>query len=113
MNIQYITDEKGVKTHVMMPLDEFESLIDNRDFDAAINDDGEVLSDELVTRLLNGDNKIKVWRNYRGLTQQQVADIAEISIPYLSMLESGKRAGNIDTLKKLADVLTVDMEDLV
>jgi ribosome-binding protein aMBF1 (putative translation factor) len=49
----------------------------------------ELIPAEVVDALLEGENPIRVWRQHRGLTQQQLADMAEISAPYLSQIESG------------------------
>ena len=52
-------------------------LQDIRDYDAvktAIEQGKEELvSGEVTFALLDGENPVKVWREYRGLTQQQLA----------------------------------------
>ena len=58
-------------------------------------------------------NPIKVWREYRELTQQKVAEEIGISIPFVSQLETGKRNASIDVMKKMALILNVDIDDLV
>jgi hypothetical protein len=62
-------------------------LQDIRDYDvikAAIErGEEELIPAEVVYAKLDGDNPIKVWREYRGLTQQQLARAAGISTPYL------------------------------
>ena len=110
--LQFITDDSGKTTHVVLPVEEYESLIEIREFDQAVASGGEIIPDELVTRLLGDESKLKVWRQYRKLTQQQLADRTKLSKEYISMLESGKRTGNIETLKKLAAALNLDLDDL-
>ena len=63
--------------------------------------------------ILDGENPIRVWREYRELTQRQLAEAAGISTPYLSQLESGKRAGKTEVLSAIADALNVTLEDIV
>ena len=53
------------------------------------------------------ENPIKVWREYRELTQQQLAEIAGISKPYLSQIETGKRIGTAEILSAIAKALDV------
>ena len=60
---------------------------------------------ELTFRILDGDNPIKVWREYRHLSQQQLAQKSNISKAYLSQLETGKRRGSAKVLKALAERL--------
>jgi DNA-binding XRE family transcriptional regulator len=93
-----------------------ETLEDIRDYDAtkaAIErGEEELIPSEVVYAILDGDNPIKVWREYRGLTQQQLAEAAGISTPYLSQLETGKRAGRTEVLLAIARTLKVDLDDL-
>lgn len=67
----------------------------------------------VVNALADGENPIKVWRGYRGLTQQQVAEEIGISVPSVSQLETAKRKASIDVMRKLASLLKVDIDDLV
>ena len=67
---------------------------------------------EILRRELAGESAIKLWREHRGLTQQELADRAAISKPYLSQLESGKRQGTLETLTAIARALNVPLEVL-
>jgi DNA-binding XRE family transcriptional regulator len=73
----------------------------------------ELVPSEVVYALLDGENPIRVWRKYRGLTQRQLAQVAEISVPYLSQLESGKRNGTTEVLSAIAQALDLDLDDIV
>jgi transcriptional regulator with XRE-family HTH domain len=46
------------------------------------------------------------------LTQETLAEKADISVSFLSMIERGERSAHMDTLDSLADALGVSMEDL-
>lgn len=98
-------------------LEEAEMLQDIRDFDAAKaaidRGEEELIPSEVTYALLEGQNPIKVWREHRGLTQQQLAAAAGISTPYLSQLETGKRAGTTEVLTALARALHVTLDDVV
>jgi transcriptional regulator with XRE-family HTH domain len=67
----------------------------------------------MVYGLLDGDNPIRVWREHRGLSQQQLADETGISKPYLSQLESGKREASQRVIRRLARALSIDLDDLI
>ena len=58
---------------------------------------------------------LKELREIQGLTQQQVADFAEISRSYYSMLENDltefKHSPTVDILRRLAKVLGFEWED--
>lgn len=98
-------------------IEEVEILQDIRDFDAvklAIEQGKEeTIPGEVVFALLDGENPIKVWREHRGLTQQQLAERAGISPAYLSQLETGKRVGSKGVLLAIAHALNISLDDLV
>jgi DNA-binding XRE family transcriptional regulator len=82
-------------------------------YDAAKARDEESFPFEIADRLIGGENPIKVFRQYRGLTQKQLAAKAETSAAYLSQIETGRRSGSIKMLHRVADALDVGLEDLV
>jgi DNA-binding XRE family transcriptional regulator len=90
---------------------------DERDYDAIkaalVRGEEELIPSEVVYALLDGANPVKVWRNYREMEQQEVAEKAGISVPYLSQLERGKQKGSVDVLNALAKALGVSLDDLV
>ena len=67
----------------------------------------------MADRLLAAENAVKVFRDHRGLTQQQLAGAAGINPLYLSQIERGVRTGSARTLSALAEVLGVDVDDLI
>jgi len=73
----------------------------------------EFLPASMVNRVLDGENLVKVWREYRGLTLSALAEKADISQSYLSQIEGGARDGTVATYKKLAAALGVSLADLV
>lgn len=97
-------------------LEDAEMLQDIRDYDAAkqaIADGEQLIPGEVVNALVDGENPIRVWREYRGLTQTHLAKIADISVPYLSQLESGKRRGSTGVLGAIAKGLALTLDDLI
>ena len=122
MNVQII-EKDGIPEWAVIPyrtyqqlLEDAEMLQDIRDYDAAlqaIEEGEELIPGEVVDALVDGENPIRVWREYRGMTQQQLAKVAEISVPYLSQLESGKRKGSTSVLGAIAKGLDLMLDDLV
>ncbi|CAN7623186.1 hypothetical protein LQT97_14380 [Brucella pseudogrignonensis] len=49
----------------------------------------ELIPAEYVNRMIDGENKIKVWRDFRGMTAKALDDAAGLSAPYGSQIESG------------------------
>ena len=50
---------------------------------------------------------IRAFRQQAGLSQDELADRMDMSTPYISMLESGKRYPSIEMLVRLAFALEV------
>ena len=71
-----------------------------------------VLPKEIVDRLASGENPIRVLRQFRGLTQAELATAEGIQITqnYLSDLENGKRKGPLALHRKFAHALGVPLE---
>jgi DNA-binding XRE family transcriptional regulator len=118
-----IIERDGKPEWAILPYEDYLQLIeqaellkDIRDFDAisaAIErGDEELIPAEVVNAILDGKNPVKVWREHRGLTQQQLADAVGISKPYLSQIETGKRAGTTDVLTGIAKALDVSLEQI-
>jgi DNA-binding XRE family transcriptional regulator len=122
MNVQVI-EKNGQIEWAVVPYTEYQKLLDAaemladiRAYDEAkaqLKTDEELIPSRVVYALLDGENSIRVWREYRGLTQQQLAAQAKISKPYLSQLESGKRHGTTEVLQALAQALQVSLEDII
>ncbi|MGM0535208.1 MAG: helix-turn-helix domain-containing protein [Pseudomonadota bacterium] len=66
----------------------------------------------VVEALLEGRAPVRVFREYRGLRARDLAEKAGISQGYLSEIESGKKSGSLDVLKRIADALGVELGDL-
>ncbi|MGH6802027.1 MAG: helix-turn-helix domain-containing protein [Methyloceanibacter sp.] len=55
---------------------------------------------------------IKPLRRWRKLTQAELADKAGISQGYLSEIETGKKLGDLATLRAIAGALRVGLDDV-
>lgn len=73
----------------------------------------EFVPSAMVDRILAGESLVRVWREHRGLTVSALAEMAGIAQPYLSQIETGKREGTLQTMKKVAGALRVKLDDLV
>jgi DNA-binding XRE family transcriptional regulator len=112
--------EKKGRQFAVVPLDEFEQLVqdaetlrDIRAYDAAKSRREEAFPSEVAKRLVSGENPIRVFRDYRGLTQEQLARSAKIARPYLAEIESGRKEGSVAVLKAIAKVLKLQLADIV
>jgi DNA-binding XRE family transcriptional regulator len=69
---------------------------------------------EIVQRLISGEeSKVKVWREYRGLTLRALAEKAQIAPAYLSEIETRKKPGSLKAMAALARALDIQIEALI
>lgn len=123
MRRQIITSPSGERM-VVIPETEYDALLEQAEMAADVaaydeakrklaNGEEELVPAEIANRLIDGENPIRVWREYRGLSASALAEKAAITQPFLSQIESGKREGTVSTLRKIADALLVKIDDLV
>ncbi|MHC1999554.1 helix-turn-helix domain-containing protein [Methylobacterium sp. CM6241] len=123
MNAQTIVTPAGERL-VLIPEAEYAALVaaaedaaDNAAFDRIekrlASGEEELIPSDIVDRLLDGENRVRVWREHRGMSAKQLAEKAGIAKPFLSQIETGKREGTVDTLRKIADALSLTIDDLV
>jgi len=119
-----IIERNGKPEWAVLPYEEYlllveqaEILQDIRDFDTVVDSleqgSEELIPGQMVYAILDGANPIRVWREYRAMSQQVLAEQAGISIPYLSQLEKGKRKGSLEVLTAIAKALKVSLDDIV
>lgn len=56
---------------------------------------------------------IRQWREFRNLTQEQLADRLEMTSSFLSMLERGQRGYTQETMEAIAYALQTDVASLL
>jgi DNA-binding XRE family transcriptional regulator len=121
--VQLILKE-GQPEYAVLPYDLYTRLVEDaemlqdiRDYDevkARIASGEEELIPAYVTfAIIDGENPVKVWREYRGMSQQALAQAAGISTAYLSQIETGKRVGKTAVLQAIARALNLTLDDIV
>ncbi len=67
----------------------------------------------IMERLVSEESNLKVWREYRNLSPKQLSQQTGIGVSTISKIENNKQSLDIAKVKKIADVLDLDVEDLV
>lgn len=80
---------------------------------AAAAGEGDYMPVEMVSRMIAGESPVRVWRQHRGLRQQDLARAAGIGKSFLCQIEGGTKTGSLATMRALATALEVDLDDLV
>lgn len=73
----------------------------------------EGLPHEFMVRLVEGDAPLAVYRKWRGLSQAALSRKSGVNRVQIVDIESGRKQGSVETLKKLADALDVMVDDLL
>ncbi|PZQ43453.1 MAG: XRE family transcriptional regulator [Micavibrio aeruginosavorus] len=103
--MQYDIIHIAGKPHVLVPLHDYTYMKNGM----AAND----LPDDVLQKITLGQQSpIKIIRKYRGLTQDDLANAAGLSRPYLTEIETGRKEGSIRSLKSIAKALNVPLERL-
>lgn len=119
MNVQFI-EHNGQRQYAVIPVEWYSELLEKAEmfddikaFNQAATTQEETIPHEIVCRLVKGENKLKVWREFRQLTQTQLAEKSGIAQANIVQIENGAQSGNISELKKLAMILKLEIDDLV
>lgn len=117
--LQKIVTPHG-ETLVVLSLKEYERLLDQADVASAsaVMHDVETGRDEMVPvdfveKIVAGASPLRAWRELRGLTGKELAERAGLSAAYVSEMETGKKDGSISAIKRIAEILKVDIDDLI
>lgn len=124
MSVQII-EKSGKPEYAVIPYAEYQKLLemaqdarDIQDADAALaalsTGEDEAIPASVVASLLSGDeHPLKVWREYRGYTQESLGKEAGIGKSYVSQIEAGSKTASTKVLGALARALKVDVDDLL
>jgi DNA-binding XRE family transcriptional regulator len=72
----------------------------------------ELIPLELTERRLRGEAPLRIWREYRRLTQQGLAKKSRVSRALIAAIETRRKVGSVGTRKKLGRALQVGWEQL-
>lgn len=68
---------------------------------------------DVAERILDGENRLRVMRKWRGLTQTVLAEKAGLAQSAISALEKGESNGTIKVWRELASALDIPLNLLV
>lgn len=118
---QLIRDSNGAPEYYLVPFADFHKLVEGDDEDATLIAAGnaarrdETFPAGVAERIIAGETPLKVIREWRKLTQEQLAEAASVPAQYISQLErrAGGRNVGRKVAAKLAPVLGVSPEALM
>ncbi len=97
-------------------MEDAEMLADVKTYDAAKarleEGEDELIPLEITERRLRGEAPLRIWREYRKLTQERLAKKSKVSRALIAAIETKRKAGSVRTWKRLGAALDVGWEQL-
>ena len=115
-----IIEKDGKPEYAVIPVAEWrrieamiEELEDIRALDAALaKPDRRMIPFEVTSAILDGASPIRAWREHRGMGPGALAKAAGIEAARLMKLEAGSCKAAPDELRRLAETLGAQVDDL-
>ena len=76
-------------------------------------DDGVRVPHEVALAIMNGASPIQAFREYRGLTLQELSNETNLSTSYLSEIERGRKSGSVAALARITAALDATLDILI
>ncbi len=119
-NVQFI-ENNGKREYAILPYALYErlaALVEEATDAQALNDfhlrdDGFRIPDDLLRRELAGESPVKLWREYRGLTIEGLAERAGVAVAEIRQIEKGVLAPEGDLLTRLAKKMGIPEQVLI
>lgn len=121
MNIHpQIILKRDMPEYVVLPYKEYQSLLnaledreDIHEIEAFRASGQQTIPFKLLQTITDGANPVKVFREFRKISQAKLAKNVGITPQYLCQIENNQRKGNAKVLKKIAQLLDIDFDLLV
>lgn len=115
-----VLTKDGRPTHVVVPFERWEAIVaaleeveDARLASEALTDpENESLPWEFAKELASGTNRVRAWREFRGLSQAALAERAGLDASMIPDLEAGLADRDANVNERLARALGCAVEDL-
>lgn len=105
---------------LVLPIKEYQNLIsymedfqDIQEIKAQIAENEETFPIEVAQALIEGHHPVKVFREYRKISQSDLAKGIGVSKQYISQIENRDSVGPTKIMKSIAKHLNLDLEDLI
>jgi DNA-binding XRE family transcriptional regulator len=114
-DVQIVKDKKGKPAFVVVPYARWQAMTGGgaedeflaKRYRAARGRDDTEIPWDVAKRIVAGENAVKVYREWRGLTQEALARKVDSAKAYISQIETGAKPGGRAILRKIAAALGV------
>lgn len=77
------------------------------------NNNSKILPAEVMSRLLDDESPIRVWREHMNVSVGDLSTHTGLAVSYIIELETGDREPPPWALRRLAEALSLDVEELL
>ena len=105
---------------VVLPYKEYEKIIrsledkeDIKEIEEFHSEGKNTIPYRFLQDITKGKNSVKVFREYRKVSQAQLAKNIGVSRQYICQIENNERNGTSKIIKKIAKILDVDIDLLI
>ena len=116
--VQIIRDEDNEPAYAVIPWDDYKNLTESRTEEAMLIEralaaqNDEKFPSPVARRLIAGEVPLKVFREWRELSQRQLSEASGVASQYISQIERGTRNVGREVASKLARALGVSVRAL-
>lgn len=103
-----VIKQHGEPAFAVLPWGEYQSLLGAAEGEADV-----YFPNEVVKANVRGDSLIKAWREYKEMTQEELAQKAGITQPALARLEKPDTRPRKSSLAKVAKAMGISVEQLI
>jgi hypothetical protein len=112
---------KNGKNYAVIPYDFYQQLVEDAEmladikaYDIAKNKSEESFPSDIVNRIfLEGENPIKVYREYRGFSLLELSEKTQIDIQRLTEIEQNISTANKKNIETIANILNIDVNMII
>lgn len=102
--------QNGKPAFAVIPWSEYQELIHKQ---AGDSEPDIWFPNEVVKANVRGETLVKAWREYFKLTQSELAEKAGMKQSALARLENGNAKPRKATIKKIAEALGIELDQLI
>jgi transcriptional regulator with XRE-family HTH domain len=114
-DVTILRDAQGAAQHAILSWDQFQALMQAANVDKVIVSPIRDFADpaQVHRMVAKGVHPVRAWRDFRNLSQAQLAALVGISRAYLAQIEGGDRSGTLDVTARIACALGCLIEQLI
>jgi len=94
-------------------LEAYEEFQDTKEVEKFKMSKHKFFPEEIALRIIKEDNPIKIYREFLGITQENLAKDLKVSKQFISQIETNKTAPSLKILKRIAERLDMSVDDLI